>query len=425
MAENDLNTHAEYPDDLAPFAGRQSVLALIKQHIVAAPRPVAFCLSGHEGIGKTRLLQAARIALGSEIISLYLPLADILQANATAWWALLADQTTEALSARGFNTARVPQAPEAIDSDTWYAWLDEAYLPACTALIRSHRHLVWMMDDAAHLADALQSGQLPPSLPADMLGLLTRHSQLSVVLTIDAETENRLDELRPLASSELSNRILPLNLAESIELLEQVAPFADQNQREPIYHATGGQPALLRAYGESIMTEGPGAAINLEAFNQRMLRQNETFFDSRWQMLDINEQIVLRSIAQQNYLEPNSAIMPKDIETWLIDTDTPLDLTTIFASLRGLEFRSLIRQGPEGIEISIGLMQPWILERRRKLTDPVSSASVQRSRRMTVVAWAAILLMALLLILFAAQTPVAPDSDPAPPPTLTLMGGDG
>ena len=62
-----------------------------------------------------------------------------------------------------------------------------------------------------------------------------------------------------------------------------------------------------------------------------------------WDMLNRDEHLVLAAISMQLYKNPLQPVSMTSIETWLAETDYPLDSVAINTALRSLEYYELIQ----------------------------------------------------------------------------------
>jgi hypothetical protein len=137
-----------------------------------------------------------------------------------------------------------------------------------------------------------------------------------------------------------------------------------------------------------------------------------------WQESTSNERLILSAISHLLYENPLKAVDPAAIESWLLETDYPMDATAIHAAVRSLEYRELLISTPTGIRLTAGLMQKWLLENARPTHPAAPTAPSSRQRFMILAVVIIALAIGLLLIINLGSAP-PPNNDP-PEPTVTL-----
>jgi len=125
---------------------------------------------------------------------------------------------------------------------------------------------------------------------------------------------------------------------------------------------------------------------------------------------------VLTAISGLTYDDPLTSAAPSAIQTWLVETDYPLETTSIRSAIRGLEYAQLVETNEGKLRISSSLFQRWLLENARPETT-TASASQPRWRLVLAAAVILGLLVAGLLLLGQATRPAAESAAP----TITLL----
>ena len=170
----------------------------------------------------------------------------------------------------------------------------------------------------------------------------------------------------------------------------------------------------------------------------------------------LNERLVLTAITDLIFEDPLDKISVPLLQTWLTDTDYPLDTTAILSALRSLEYNEIVTGMPDAIVLTSGLMQTWLLENARlqnKNAKPASrantapiaapfpsgvSAPAASSRLPSlrdIPRRAALILAALMLVagllgagaamaLFGGGSAPAAAQTPPPAPTVTLANSN-
>ncbi|NWG16427.1 MAG: AAA family ATPase [Chloroflexi bacterium] len=416
---------------LVPFAGRQKAFERLYQRLTDPIRAEATILLGQQGVGKTALLRHFHTFFDETFVSVCVPLRQMPLTDEDAWLKALAQRITSALVMRNFTLARLPQ--EAPDGSAARAWFEESYLLEVFNIIRRHRRLALLLDDADLLLRAADEGRLPADSFDYLYRLLTDYRQLGIVLTLDARFESEVVRLSPLAMVTGVFRLTNLTPDESAWLLrEPVRAFYSLSDEAvaAIYRATGGQPRLLQRFGDALFrhwaAQPEQTALGTEQAKTllpQVYAASEHEFRQMWMEMNQTERLVLTAVAGRLFEDPLAPINAAAIAAWLVETDYPLDMTAINAAIRSLEYREVFTGSP--LQIGAGLLQTWLLDNAR-LSPPANNASAARptsdaqrlNRRVAALAIVALaaLILALMIALAGTNTP---ESGLAPP-TVTL-----
>jgi hypothetical protein len=261
--------------------------------------------------------------------------------------------------------------------------------------------LVLIADNAESLADAVARGDLPSDF-GEALGLMFG-LQLGMLMTCHLDAESRMTKLAPLTDPDFTVRLNALTQDGVAQLLTAGRDGAEVGYAAALYRMTGGAPELtLRAAalvhdasrGEFYRTE------HLRATLPDLMLWAKPSFDRLWENLTADEQAVLTALAYLHFQQPDKPIQAEQIETWLADTEYPLDLTAIFSLLRRLEFVEIVDHAHRDVKIRAGAFEQWIRETVRRdhlrLTAPPSTSTPTDPK---IVRYALIGLTVLLVIL--------------------------
>ncbi len=407
-----METNSQPNDTPIPFTGRKVAYTRLQQHILDPADTHAVIFTGHQGMGKTAILRHAQRTFHDPIFPIYTPLSDEITKDRTQLLQILIDGINQLLEEHQFSLSRVPHLePEAdVKLDVWFR---DVYLPQVMSIIRSHRRIVWLLDDAQHLIN----------IDADFLSylhsLIEAQPQFRIVCTLSTEYENEILKLQPLVDSVKAERIHRLSAEDSADLIRQYAPGASDEIVSEIFSATGGHPQLLTYYGKSLRQywADNSDTVAFALAKSEVYSKSKTEFHHIWQKLSRDERLVLTAIASLIYDDPLQIVTPKRIEQWLIETDYLLDIVTINAALRGLDYQDIVsQQQNEGIRLTMGLMQQWLLEQAR-LDD---TEQVTRGQLPAWVIILGILLIILIIVLLITIPPQYLDnSSVIPTATLT------
>ncbi|MCS7071058.1 MAG: ATP-binding protein, partial [Anaerolinea sp.] len=216
--------HADYADEDAlpgvPFAGRRAVLGRLHHLLTSPGQPAALTVVGRRRLGKTALLRAFDGAFGDDFLGAYVPLRQG-TGTETDFILALAQAITAGLIAHQLPVTRLAGLEPPGDDPR--GWFRDRFLPAACGPGRPGRRIVLLLDDADRLAHALRSDRLPRDLPAWLAGLLEPPTALGCALTIDADFEDDLPILAPLADPTAVMRLELLSGDETRWLLTEPA----------------------------------------------------------------------------------------------------------------------------------------------------------------------------------------------------------
>ena len=431
-----LNPYRIFAADATPFAGRKTALARLHQQLADTDHAEGILYVGRRYVGKTTLLRQLRATFDESVVGVYVPMEENRVENETDWLLTLARSITSEVLHRGFTMSRLHDlTPPEGDPRDWFA---NRFLREILGVIRPHRRLVLLLDDADCLLDAMTAGRLPEDTFAFLHEMARQFPQLEIALTLDSDRESDLLRLRPLVNLSNVQRLTNLAPDETTWLLQQ--PVAGlyrvpDNTVAAIHRATGGTPMLVQVFGDAlyrrwhmepdvnVMTTDDVKALSPQVYNLA----EETLGD-HWKALTPNERATLLAISRLLYEDPLRKIDPAAIAAWLVETEYPLDITSINSALRRLEYDELVSSTPSGVTLTAGLWQTWLLENgrlteRRVLSSPDESRGLV-SRRVQVLILAAVVVMIALVVMVSLQVLPRPDVEQQPDPTITLVGSD-
>lgn len=392
------------------FAGRDAIFVRMQQRIFDQPYRQAIAFIGQDGMGKSALLRHFTHTFHDPILSLYFPLADLTWTTEEDWLRLLRDATNQLLIDHNYSMSRVPElsAPEEDGEAPPFAqWFREDYLPEVLRILRSHRRLVWLFDDAETLWQ-----QLPPDHLLYLQSLLAEQEQLAIVVTLNSRNEDDIPRLQPLVNPLHVERLHPLMQPEVETFFRQISPHLNESAIQQVWQESAGFPILVQRYAVQITQRGQ----NVPDADSAVYAASIEEFRSHWQQLNQDERFVLTACASLLYEDPTKPITAERIERWLVETDYPLDSITIHAALRGLDYRHLVQQRAEGhLEIVGKLFQRWLMEHAR--IGGTSEGAGENRLNWRIIALVAILIV-LVLVTVALLPPMV--SAPAAVPTVTL-----
>jgi hypothetical protein len=409
---------------LAPFAGRQKAFEFLYQQLTDPAGMETTLIVGRHDSGKTALLHHFAQYFDESFVGVYVPLTSKPPAHEDAWLRLLADGSARALAERNYTLSRLPEYEGGMPFRTWFS---ETYLPELLNIIRRQRRLVFLVDDVNELLKAIEANHLPDDSIHFLNELVKANAQLGFVLTLDAQFEDDIPKLSPLVSLEDVFRLANLGEDDTAWLLNQ--PVSGYYGFNPdaltaVHRASGGQPRLVQRFGshafrawEARPNRTTLTPEDVKQISAKVYSESEPDLRVAWSKASRNERLVLTAISSLIYADPLGKITPPDVETWLVETDYPLDSTAINAAIRGLEYQEIVEHSTAGIRLTASLMQSWLLENGR-LDDSAPRPNIRRPL-MRWLALGGLVLLIAVLVLVATQT--KPPGDAIIEPTVTLV----
>lgn len=389
-----------------PFVGRAPLLAELYQFL-SAPASYAVCLQSFEGLGKSLLLTRLT-TLDDHVSCALIPLSPTIISSETVFLETLITASHAIMDRDGVNMLVIPTLE---NQDNLREWLTTTYLPAVGRMMRSQRRLVWLLDDVQVLAEGITNGTLPSDLPAFLHSVLPQFPFVSIICTLDEDTAVDMALLAPLVTVDHTERLSRLTRDESDALLIASLEYVPAPLAEQAYVQTGGLPRLLIHLTEALQSYEP-----LDEAVELTYQRNQITFRHVWDLLSRDERVVLTAIINLSYDDPLKAITPNLVERWLVDSDNPMDATTINAQLRGLEYRHILRLRPQQLDFVADLFKRWLYEHAR-----LDAVDVPASPRWAIVLALLALVLVVVLVVFAVNAlPPAAVVTELPLPTVTL-----
>lgn len=361
----------------APFAGRKTAFGRLYQQLNDPGSRRALLILGARRMGKTAFLHACDAAFGDAFVGVVVPMRDTTISSETEFFLALAQSVTETLAEREFSLTRLSDIhPPRNDGRLWW---ETEFLPQAFAIIRAHRKLALLLDDAERLINAVRAGTLPADTYTYLKRLLEETPALGLALTLDTEHEAEVPQLAPLVTLNDILRLPRLAPDETAALLREPAQGAytvPDDAAAAIQKGTGGVPSLAQHYGYRLFSRWqatPDVNVltveDIKAVTGAVAQYGGDDFRYVWGRLPLNERLVLTAISGLVYDDPLKPVDADAIESWLVKTDYPLDVTAIRSALRGLEYRDVIQPvasgGTSAVTLVSSLWQTWLLENAR------------------------------------------------------------
>lgn len=433
------------------FAGRKMAFSRLYHQLTDPARQHALVILGGRHVGKTTFLYAFDSTFSDSFVCVYVPLREISLDSTTELMLGMAQAATAELIDREFTLSRLnDMEPPGEQPRTWFT---KAFLPTILNTIRASRQLVFLLDDAERLIPAIRGGLLPEDTFAFFHNLMTHFDQIGFALTFDTENEHDIPSLEPLVTLNDVYRLTNLDEADTRWLLQdpvQGSYTVPDDAAAAVYRATGGAPALVEQFGYQLFRRwqlqpeiNVVTTADIQAMTPKIYSYAEDDYRYLWSRLTLNERLVLTAISGLVYNDPLGRVDPASIEAWLVETDYPMDVTSINAALRSLEYREVVQPAPDGLRLSADMLQTWLLENARlneraaPLQAPNTGVSAppptwnddappsrRRPRLLTLLAAAVIIgiILAAIVLVVISNTPIG-ENLLNPPPTVTLVDG--
>jgi hypothetical protein len=325
-------------------------------------------------------------------------------------------------------------------SDLPRAWLFDTFMPEFIQVLRPHRRLIFLVDDVQLLLQAVNDGRLPADTLSALHKLLQHFRQLGLVMTLTTGYEGDLPRFVPLVAISGVLRLGDLSAEESADLLRQPVAGLYRVQDDAVawaHRAGGGQPVLMQRFGSALYDaweDDPSqtnmTAEDVKAILPTVYNASSEWLRGLWDLQAGNEKLVLTALAHLLYDDPLAHIEAEQIAHWLVQSDTPLDLTAVKATVRALEYEEVIDSGPNGLRFGAGMLHSWLLEQPSVAEFAPASAETPvaangtNSRSMPILVLVlALLAAAIFLLVNISNTPIE-NGDPLPQPTVTLLGSE-
>lgn len=407
--------HAGYGDTqglvTAPFAGRKDAFSRLHARLFDPINTGAILFMGQRHIGKSALLLNVGSVFSETAVGVYLPMRETTPPNEAAWLLLLAQTITNALTEQGYTLGRLSQLDPVGDQPR--DWLEMAFLPQILGAVRSK--LLILIDDADRLLMAIRAGQLPDDSFAYLLALTRKFQNFHFALTLDADFEADLDDFAPLVAPTdvvVLGNLLPDETQWLLQAPARGLYAVPDEVTLAVQRVVGGAPGLVQRFGSEFFKRWEAypelnvfTIEDIKVITPSVYLYNEADYRSQWERLSVNERLVLTAISDLVFNDPLGRVDASAIQGWLVETEFPLDITAINATLRSLEYREILIPTPNGINLSATLLQSWLLENARlgrrtpAIAAPPTSTTETPPAAPTRWAWVTPRLLRTLLII--------------------------
>lgn len=403
------------------FAPRTTLFHWLKQAVIAPSGGQAITIIAQRGMGKSTFLQQFAADTDRLLIGVYIALEPESLSDDDRWLVMLVKAITHALDTNGFGLSRLPETP----TDNLMDWFESDFLTEVFRIIRPHRHLIWLLDNAEHLKE----NGLDAAGIDYLQNLLMNQPQLNIVLAVNTAYEDQLQGLGALVNPANIQRLRRFTPEESGAFIQQVTPFPlDETTVNTLQDASGGFPQLLQTFADKLSTaDSHPTKEQLKALVLQVYEQFQDDFRARWQDLEQDERLVLTAVSSILYARPQQQIKPADIEKWLVETDYQLTLGAIHAALRSLDFRELINHDADGVQFTSALMQRWLVQHARLDQTTIEGKAISERVQPVLIVLALVVLVMLIAFLWLSTTGGFDSGEPPPqdaPPTVTLDTAD-
>ncbi|MCC7207688.1 MAG: ATP-binding protein [Anaerolineae bacterium] len=414
--------------DPALFVDREDVFAFIRQAIAAGPQAVA--ILGSRGMGKTAALLQAQAHVEARYLLVYIGLARAdLSGGIDSLLRTMIEAARETIESdeQGF---RLPDIPDSPEPDLW-TWFTENILDRVFAVVRRFHRLIFVLDDAERLLDAIEAGALPADLGSMLTAVAEIDERIGLVFAADSAAETRLESFAPFNSPLQVFRLGPLADADAEALTRAGSePFytLENDALNGILMMAGGHPYLLQLLNMLVWERSsvrrhsePVTLDDVSAVLQTAIHSADSILRAAWDDATPTEHLALMAITALSRANRGLPVHADEIREWLInEADDPPDATAIASAVRRLEYRGVLRSPRAGLyEFAAGLYFQWLLARvpSETLTPPGERPPARRLLLPTLLLLGLAVAAALVLgRLAAGNGPAAVEGGP----TLTL-----
>ena len=245
-----LNPYHSDSDSLAPFAGRQAALMRLDHYLKESASSSALVFLSCRWQGKTALLRRFESTYDDAFVNVYLPLKHLSLASDDDLFQAILQGSGHSIAQRDITLTRLPAAE--LDQEDLRIWLDQTWLPGVAQVIRPHRKLVLLLDDADQLLRAMDEERLPADSLVFLDQLMHQHPLLKLVFTFPGEREDDLTRFGALYSPSATLRLTNLALDECAWLLQSPPSGHYRVTHEAVQlvqQATGGHPLFVQRFG--------------------------------------------------------------------------------------------------------------------------------------------------------------------------------
>ncbi len=367
--------HANYGDltgiVTAPFAGRKDAFARLYTRIFDPVNTGAILFLGRQHVGKTALLRNVDPVFKETVVGIYVGMHAISPETESYWLLGLAQVITATLVNQGYTLSRLSQLDPLDDHPR--EWLEETFLPQVLVAVR--RKLLLLIDDSDRLLAAVRKGQLPDDTFAYLLSLTQKFQNLYITMTLDTQFEDDIEAFAPLVAPMDVVRLGNLTSDETQWLLQAPVHGLYSIPDEcalAVHRMIGGAPGLAQHFGyeffrrwETYPELNVFTLDDVKSLTPAIYLYSEGDYRALWERMSANERIVLTAISDLFYNDPLGRLDAAAIQGWLVETDFPLDMTAINATLRSLEYRDILLPTPSGIALGASILQSWLLDNAR------------------------------------------------------------
>lgn len=338
---------------------REGLFRHLAQHITAPIQQGIFLIIGQRHLGKSTFLQQCHDEFHRDILLCKIAFDEttLLESTVQLYDYILERMISVYLEAN-FSIQRLPERPE--DTTQLRQWVYDDLLPAYFSIIRSQRQVVWLFDDSQYLLDAVRDKRIDAQIFDTWQDLIERHHQLSIVMALDTTHEIVLDNYPALVQYSNQHRLAPFDEDDVLQWCATIG-MDDPALQSELWQLTGGHPRWCGAY-----IEGYRKGFAFSEYDDVVYTLCTEDLHNAWTALNTEERLVLQAMPGTTYNDPLIPITAQRLHTWLANSDTSLDLTTIHATLRSLEYQYWVLPMTNGIRLRSKLAQRWLITHSQK-----------------------------------------------------------
>jgi hypothetical protein len=418
------------PDDPSLFYGRQEAISFLRQHLVGIQHEQALVILGRAGMGKTALLHQSPYVIDERYISVYLNLADLAPLHTSRFLEVAALAIIRQMEAIGAETYRIPPLPSGTDEAAWRAWFAKDFLGVVLTAIRRDRYLLLLID---HL-EQLWAGE-GLSDAAELIAywgdLLSQYERLDMALACDLLEEARLHRYPVLNHLNQHLRLLPLDEAAARQLMTDPLNGAFTYSPEALARLRqlcGGSPFLIHSACRLIYRQyelnpqlSQVTPPLIEGVYPAMLAEAGEIMGGIWENSSPAMQFIWQALAE---LCPSPAEAGPNLEALqerAALSDLGLNATQVLATLRSLDYWSLIKANEEGrYSFATELEGRYLAEMLAEQQHPPKKAWLRPKAWLGLLLIAAAVALVLLILALGVLNGEPETHTPPIEPTSTL-----
>lgn len=420
------------PDNPAQFYGRADAAAFLRQHLVGRHHEQMLVILGRRGMGKTALLHQTAYLVDERYITVYLSLGDVERLSVYELLKAFTEQIVVAMERVEASTYRLPELPpQDTPSANLMQWFQGEFLDVALTAIRRDRFLLLLIDDFAHVLDAIRDKTLPAHIIEYLADLLHQWERLDIVAAIDIAREDDIAAYAALSNVSLHWRLTHLSISDATALITEPITDAYRYTDEMVQRllvACGGFPFLLhstlrllyRYYERNQVTVVADSV--LEQVYSAVKEEAGVLMYPLWDGLPAHHADFLRAfgtLRTENALPISLGDLKASVRKQLPNIND----TQLASILRSLEYIELLKTNADGLyDFATGIEADWLADNTATTSSTVGGFRLPNRTQLVGVLAIVALLMGLVFVINRSGESSQNDAAPVDnaPPTTTL-----